>query len=736
MNSKKKQILMSIKKRAVNPVPVLQSVQAEGRLDGLFFEVNVRQVYRNTSPDVLEVVYTFPLAMGAVLLGLRVELGGKTLSGVVVERMQAEARYEAAMASGDAPIMLERTGDGMYTVNLGNIKPGEDLVVAYRYAQLLHYEQDQVRLCIPTTIAPRYGDPFAHGRLQPHQVPAASLTAEYPFLLDLTFEGAWKGAEIACATHTGSTKAGAASTVLHLGQRAWLDRDVVVTLRGAPQASFARSVWDDDQHVIAATFQPAKSSDVVDRMDVKLLVDCSGSMEGDSIESAKAALACVADQLSENDRFSFTRFGSNVVHGFRCLTPARPSNLAMLHALIKRTNAKMGGTEMQSALSSTITLDDTGECADILLITDGEVWNVDPMIAEAAASRHRIFLVGVGAAPAESTLRRLAEATGGACEFATPGENLRVAIERMFSRIRQQPRGAARVVWRQGGETLKPDWIAGLPSAVFGGDTVHVFAGFSGAAPTSARLVHDTLNGEWETSATAHVEPRVSAGNSMARMAGAARLAQASDTEALAVALRYQLVSDKTNFIVVHERAAGEKVEDMAELHTVPSMLAARWGASSSLMIGACAEDGGTRGPSVMMAYDVDYPGAPLASRLALFKKRRASAEVKHIDKDALLQLALGILAVDPSAKLANVLDQQTLGQSVKECLDDLLKTGLDRETAWAVLVRWLAELGTVQMMTAIEQELESRLALVSSAQWRDAVLALARLAPAADMTL
>ena len=51
------------------PAPVLVGVQAQGRLDAVLFELTLRQTYRNTSSQVLEVVYTFPLPPMAVLLG-------------------------------------------------------------------------------------------------------------------------------------------------------------------------------------------------------------------------------------------------------------------------------------------------------------------------------------------------------------------------------------------------------------------------------------------------------------------------------------------------------------------------------------------------------------------------------------------------------------------------------------------------------------------------------------------
>jgi Ca-activated chloride channel family protein len=64
------------------PAPVLCGVRADGRLDGLLFELTLRQTCRNTSQDLLEVVYTFPMPSQAVLLGFASELNGRRQIGV------------------------------------------------------------------------------------------------------------------------------------------------------------------------------------------------------------------------------------------------------------------------------------------------------------------------------------------------------------------------------------------------------------------------------------------------------------------------------------------------------------------------------------------------------------------------------------------------------------------------------------------------------------------------------
>ena len=78
--------VMGLKSRDDDEALALQSVQAQGQLHGLVLRMKLRQVYRNTTRDNLECVYTFPLAWGSVLLGMAVELNGKRMTGTVVEK--------------------------------------------------------------------------------------------------------------------------------------------------------------------------------------------------------------------------------------------------------------------------------------------------------------------------------------------------------------------------------------------------------------------------------------------------------------------------------------------------------------------------------------------------------------------------------------------------------------------------------------------------------------------------
>lgn len=577
MNKPSPHFALSCKDRNA-PAPVLVGAQAQGRLDAVLFELTLRQTYRNTSDQVLEVVYTFPLPPLAVLLGFASELNTERRDGVIVAKREAERQYEESLEEGDAPVMLEAHEDGLHTANIGNLKPGDELVLECRFAQLLSFEQGRLRVSIPTTIAPRYGHAEQAG-LQPQQVPLASMDAEYPLALTLTLGESLAGAKAECPTHGFTMSLGQDGSMrMDLSPGARLDRDIVVIVTPRePRPSLlvrADSAFDASAPVVMmAALQPPADAPR-ERIALKLLVDCSGSMNGDSVASARAALRGVVAGLSERDHVSLSRFGSTVEHLF-APSQAKPQALRHLQPLIDDIQADLGGTEMEEALSAVFGLPRSTEHggADVLLITDGEIWQAKEMIAAARNSGHRVFAIGVGSAPAEGVLRALAESTGGACEFATKGEALEAAAHRMLHRMRQPAFANVRIDWGDA-----PVWSSGPASSIFGGDTVIAFAGFSRPIRASAvRLLADDAHGK--TIELARGEADASCpGDVLPRIAATHRIAHESGIDSLALALHYQLMSNQTNCILIHRRAEADKATEQAELHRLSSMLAAGWG--------------------------------------------------------------------------------------------------------------------------------------------------------------
>lgn len=580
----------------------LEGVEAKGKVDGLLFELAVEQRYRNALATNVEAVYTFPLPLDAVLLDLEIRLNGKTLVGVVAEKREAEEKYEEAIDQGDTAIMLERAGDGLCTVNLGNLMAGESATIRYRYAELLCFEHGSVRLTILTVIAPRYGDP-ATGRLQPHQTPHTDLAVEYPFGLTLELRGAIAGGTITSPSHAIGTARTADGVAVTLARKACLDRDFVLSVSGLAGQSLATLARDGDGYVALASFcadVPRAAGELPLRL--KLVVDCSGSMGGDSIEAAKRALHRILAGLTPADRFSYSRFGSNVIHDIDRLVPADSSAIRKAAACLAHTDADLGGTEMEQALVSVFAMGGADGAADVLLVTDGEIFGVDSLVAAAKRAGQRVFVVAIGSAPAEGVLRRIAEATGGACDFVAPNEDAEAAILRMFARLRAPRVKSAAITW-----PMTPKWVTPLPQGLFGGETIHVYAGFDTlpAGEVALRLVPTGAQLPLETRTA--LPAFVLADTTPARMAAARRIEAADAKRRLALALQYSLLTDQTNFIVVHERAEDEKARDLPELREVAQMHAAGWGGMGSVREGLAAHVALKCSYSMDHCEDLDY---------------------------------------------------------------------------------------------------------------------------------
>ena len=563
----------------------LMSVHVSGRLNGLVAQIKIRQVYKNWSDTNIECIYTFPLAWQSVLLGMQVDLNGKKLKGAVKPNKIAEQQYEKAIVEGDLPVMLERAGKDLYTANIGNIQPGDEVVIEFDYAQILKSELGTIRFNLPTTIAPRYGDASKH-RMKLHQQSVPDPQAEHRLFVELDLAKSLCSGKIYSPTHEIQQTKEVDKYFIKLDGLAWLDRDFVLCIDQIENMNFAVAS-QDPVHLGQATIMTgnifqAQNIKNSHPCTIKVLVDCSGSMHGDSIEQAKDCLDWLFSQLTRSDKVSFTRFGSSVHHEHPTLQLCSDAYKKELKITTRMLDANLAGTQLENALEEVIALkacdQKNSEDAIILLITDGEVWDIENIIATVRASGHRIYAVGVGASPAESLLKDMAEVTGGACEIVTPRESMQLAVERLLYRLRKTQNieheviSSAPVLWQSKpalyavqGESLVAWTQVRAQGTKF--ESLHVgHKNYAQDAPIERSV-------EWDS----NIE--------LSRIAVAFRLHDIAELEVReSLALEYQLVTSETNLILVHERAEAEKANELPELHQVRPMLAAGWGGNGSVM--------------------------------------------------------------------------------------------------------------------------------------------------------
>ncbi|MEE2652587.1 MAG: VIT and VWA domain-containing protein [Pseudomonadota bacterium] len=545
---------------ATGEIMPLESLAISGQIADSLAILELTQAYRNRESTNIEAIYTFPLPFDGVLLGLQATIGDQTLEGAVIPKQQAEDRYEDAITGGNSAIMLEQQSPGLYTVNLGNLLAGEDASITIRYALPLKWTGNQLRLALPLTVAPRYGLP-EFGEQKPFAVPEQDFIIEYPLTVALSVIGRMSASPISSPTHQLTTQpVGDSIQIGLLGGVDHPDRDLILRFdKTEDSPNTVSTVQVDDQTFGHAVFC-LPNMPRLGPLATKLLVDCSGSMAGASMAITKNAINRLLKQSRVGDQLSLTAFGSRYMHfedgSFHTVTETGIPVQA--HEWLQNLDANLGGTEMESALRSVFSLSDNETPADVLMITDGQIWDIDGVITASRNAGQRVFVIGVGLSPAESNLRALAEATGGAVEFLSPAEPINEVVDRQLNRMRQPTLTNAKLDLP--GELR---WMLPNPETtpLYAGDTVHFWYEFSGVE--EKEQVKISLNFPDDDGIELIANAASTDENTeLPRLAAAARLKawdlKHADTKEKEIyselAVAHQLVTPLTNFLMLHDR--------------------------------------------------------------------------------------------------------------------------------------------------------------------------------------
>lgn len=566
----------------------LQSVKVDAKIENLLCQVTVKQSYRNLEKVNIEAVYTFPLPLDAVLLDMTIKTKSRELKGVVVEKSEAEDRYEDAITDGDTAIMLEQIDPGLYTMNVGNLQPKESIDISFTYAELFKWQDNSIRFFFPTTVAPRYGSP-ASMEIEDHQVPEHDLTHENFFSMKLSISGMLSKAAVESPSHkiVFRTLDDHIFVTVQDAQAA-MDRDFILNISmDTDEKSAAHVEPDGDGYVALASFYPKFSfMNHIEPRCITIVMDCSGSMVGDSIAQSRKALYKILRLLRPQDMFNIVCFGSTYHKLFPCPTSANSSNIRKAEALLSVLDADMGGTEIGQAIDAAIEEDAPRQLSrEILLLTDGEVWDWETVTARVAKSGVRFFTVGVGSSVTESFVQTLANVTGGACELVSPNEAMAEKIVRHFKRIYSPRVKNVKINWPIQVQESFPKQMRSL----YDGDTVHVFGRSEMRPEGDVELQADLENGK---KFSQRVSLDFMTDNQLpsdlpgitSRMAAACQMREVDSPEEISdLGVKYQLISSYTNYIAVDVKDDEDKAKDLPALRKTPQMLSAGWGGVGSV---------------------------------------------------------------------------------------------------------------------------------------------------------
>jgi len=615
----------------------LQGVAVSATISGRCAEVSVSHRYKNMEKVDVEAVYVFPLEDGAAVSAFRARVGDRLIEGRVEEREEAFEIYDDAMADGHGAFLLDQERPNIFTASVGNIKPDTEVIVEVAYVALLNYEGSAVRMMLPTTISPRYvpAGPPEVGQPDAERISPPTLAA-VPYGLTLEVVVVGDGLRsVESPSHPVRTRFEDGRAVVSLSsQDAALDRDFVLMVEPkdahAPKAVVAREA--DGTRVAMVTFHPDPDATSEGPADVTFVVDCSGSMGGDSIEQAKRAMALCVRALAEGDRFNIVRFGSSYTMMWTEPKTYSQATLEEATRYIDTIWADMGGTEVLAPLQAILTAPVAARhVRQVLLLTDGEVSNEDQVIALCQERRatSRVFTFGIGAGASEHLVRGIARASGGAAEFIYPGERIESKVLRMFGRLKTPVYADIRVDWAGMEVEQAP---ASVPP-LFAGDAVTLLGRIRHGAATTVTLKagdkswslpidleQAELDGPvpklWARLAIRDLEEGKGgrSGSNQAR----GKTEDRRTKRLVELGKKYGLMTSATSYVAIEVRSEEDKTVGQAQLRRVPVALTAGWGGQGSVVSsGGHAAAKGAAGPPMSKAKRAPVPMAPPSMPMA-----------------------------------------------------------------------------------------------------------------------
>lgn len=660
-------------------------------MQGISVQTEINQYFENNEKQAIEAIYTFPLPLEAILLDIIVTLDDKIIRGSVQKKVQAMERYEKAIEEGDTSLLLEKIDDGLFTLNIGNLLPSQEVKVTLIYSEVLNWQGKELRYVLPTVIAPKYG----YCPLEPQQQPNYDYRVEYHLEFVLHIKGALANCSVVSPSHVIESQIDSSGQTITLQKEAFLDRDLIINLQSSEKnAAYAIAQEDEDEYAVIATFNPSVNQFNQDNVQlersarvVNILVDCSGSMQGDSINLAKKALLMALDQLGEQDFFSITRFGNRIDKLTHGIVQASKINLVQIRRKVRYMEADLGGTEIFSALNAVLMQDNPSSYQqDCFLVTDGEIWDngeLEQTIHKFKKKQQRVFTVGVGSAVSEKLVKQLASETRGSSEFVSPNENMVEKIERHFKRIFMPSLNQVHLDF---GQAVL--WQS-TPQYLFVGDSVTIYSRLKGQPSERITLSAITLSAcidnQIAYKESLVIEASDNPHKTTVRQVAHQYLQTLEDEEERAkVAVKYQLMDKTTAFIMVEENEVSE-TQDLPAFRKVPQMMAAGWSGQGSIhieesclfdempSIQKCVSqsylsDDGIVSESVDMGY-LDIPA---------FLRRQNSESIKSVDSDEFsLFDFIGKFIENYELKAFN-LNKLTTIQLVKMDMPDLMARELE----------------------------------------------------------
>jgi Ca-activated chloride channel homolog len=427
------------------------------------------QRFYNASEQWVEALYAFPLPENAAVDSMRFLIGDRIIEGQIKEKQEARQTYEAAKKAGKKAGLVEQHRPNLFSSAVANIPPKGEVEIQIEYQQRLQWKDNKFSLRFPMAITPRY-------------VPARDLPPTDVLRSQQNLQGGWQvlpgelPTRIKTPTEaTGITEPtnvvrlsimltpgfpiGELRSLYHQIDREESDAGVEITLhneavsanrdfvlewenaeKAQPTTAFFTESTEHGEFGLLMVIPPAVEPRTVSPRELTFIIDTSGSMAGQSLIEAKAALLSGLEDLTPNDAFNIVEFNSVTRKLFDRPLKASLDAIRIARRFVSSLQAT-GGTEILPAFMEVLdgTSGASGRLQQIVFLTDGAVGNERDIFQfiQGNLGDHRLFMVGIGSAPNSHFMVEAAHFGRGTYTHIGDTAEVRGKVEALFAKLKR-----------------------------------------------------------------------------------------------------------------------------------------------------------------------------------------------------------------------------------------------------------------------------------------------------------
>ncbi len=402
------------------------------QIDNQIARTSISMEFVNEGNGLAEGTFIFPLPMNASVEQLIMYINDLPIEARVLDAREAREIYDTIVRQYRDPALLEYIGTNAIQANVFPIPPGETRRIEITYSQVLEVDNGLLQYVYPLDVTRlttqraveiasvrvnvTSADPVSNIYSPSHNIAInrASETAN-------DFSVGWEATNVTAND----------DFVLYWGVAAETINVNLLTYRESA---------DGDGYFMLLVQPPLTAPvETILPRDVIIVLDQSGSMDGEKWNQAREAASYVLANLNPADRFNVVLFST----GWRLFsdsletTEVAPEAIDWINGMFAN-----GGTDINGALTTAMDMVDSERSTTVLFMTDGlategvtETATILENVRAGAPANVRVFTFGVGDDVDTFLLDSLTRAYGGASSYVRPSERIDEEVESLFNKI-------------------------------------------------------------------------------------------------------------------------------------------------------------------------------------------------------------------------------------------------------------------------------------------------------------